>query len=153
MRGVLPALADPAAGSGCSSRAAGLGSGAGSSPPAPVVTGDVGRADTTAYDAAVSRSQEDSVYPDVGDPGVDALHYDLHLSWEPRTETLTATETLVLRATRTAGHLQLDLAHQLAVGHVWLDGREASGSRHPGPRTFVVDVRRSPAGDRHRAPS
>ena len=94
----------------------------------------------------MSRSQEDSVYPDVGDPGVDALHYDLHLSWEPRTETLTATETLVLRATRTAGHLQLDLAHQLAVGHVWLDGRRVSFT-HPG-KDLVVQTPVS-RGDRH----
>ena len=34
-------------------------------------------------DLAVSTPREDSVYPAVGDPRVDALHYDLDLTWEP----------------------------------------------------------------------
>jgi aminopeptidase N len=133
VRRVLPALAASLA-----LLVSGCGAGSDGAPPAPSVTGDAGRTDSTAYDAAVSRSQEDTVYPDVGDPGVDALHYDLHLSWDPRRENLTATETLLLRATRTADHLQLDLAHQLTVGHVWLDGHSVSFT-HPG-KDLVVDA-------------
>ena len=34
-------------------------------------------------DLALSEPVEDSVYPQVGDPGVDALHYDLDLTWLP----------------------------------------------------------------------
>ena len=34
-------------------------------------------------DVALSEPVEDRVYPDVGDPGVDALHYDLDLAWDP----------------------------------------------------------------------
>jgi len=86
------------------------------------------------------------VYPDVGDPGVDALHYDLHLSWDPSQETLTGSETVVLRAARTADHLQLDLSHQLEVGHVWLDGRSVPFS-HPG-KDLVVSAPVT-VGDRH----
>ena len=141
MRRVLPALAASLA-----LLVSGCGSGSDAAPPAPAVTGDAGRPDTTAYDAAVSRSQEDTVYPDVGDPGVDALHYGLHLSWDPRSETLTATETVLLRAARTADHLQLDLAHQLAVGHVWLDGHSVPFT-HPG-KDLVVEAPVT-RGDRH----
>jgi aminopeptidase N len=102
--------------------AAGCGSGSSTAPPAPRVTGAAADAHTTAYDAARSSPREDSVYPDVGDPGVDALHYTLDLSWDDRTERLTSTETLLFRATRSADHVQLDLARQLTVEHVWLDG-------------------------------
>jgi aminopeptidase N len=132
VRRVLPALMALAV------LVSGCGNGSDAAPPAPAVRGDAGSARTTAYDAAVSRSREDTVYPDVGDPGVDALHYDLRLAWDPRTETLTGTETIVLRATRTADHLQLDLAHQLEVGHVWLDGHSVDFS-HTG-KDLVVEA-------------
>ena len=40
--------------------------------------------DDPAYDAARERAASRTrVYPDVGDPGVDALHYDLDLTWAP----------------------------------------------------------------------
>ena len=59
----------------------------------------------------LSEPVEDSVYPDVGDPSVDALHYDLDLRLGPRRPgPCAATETLELRATADADHLQLDLA-------------------------------------------
>ncbi len=141
MRGVLAALAASLA-----LLVSGCGAGSSDSPAAPTITGDAAHAGTTAYDAAVSRSQEDTVYPHVGDPGVDALHYDLHLSWDPRSETLTGTEALLLRATRTADHLQLDLAHQLTVGRVWLDGRSVPFT-HPG-KDLVVEAPVT-AGGRH----
>ncbi|MGZ4449184.1 MAG: hypothetical protein ACXVW4_05265, partial [Nocardioides sp.] len=46
----------------------------------PVVT-----AGDPALDVAVSHPVEDRVYPRVGDPSVDALHYDLALAWDPAT--------------------------------------------------------------------
>jgi len=107
--------------------AGGCGSGSGdSAPPAPPVAGNAGDVGTTAYDAAVSEPREDSVYPSVGDPGVDALHYALDLSWDDRTMRLAARETVLFRATKAADHVQLDLARQLLVQHVWLDGRSVS---------------------------
>jgi aminopeptidase N len=122
------------------------GQGSGGSPPAPPVAGDAGDARTTAYDAAVSRPREDSVYPDVGDPGVDALHYGLDLSWDPTHTRLTGTETVLLRATTTSDHLQLDLARQLEVGHVWLDGRAVSFEHESKDLVVSAPVR---AGSRH----
>ena len=108
---------------------------AGSSPPAP----HAGVAVTTSsYDAARSQPREDTVYPDVGGPGVDALHYALDLTWDSRAARLTATETLLFRATRTAGRLQLDLARALQVGNVWLDGTSVS-FQHPA-KNLVVDA-------------
>ena len=64
---------------------------------------------------AVSETREDSVYPEVGDPLVDALDYDLALAWTPETDTLTATERLTFRATADAGQVQLDFDNVLAI--------------------------------------
>jgi len=75
------------------------------------------------YDDARSTPVEDSVYPDVGDPSVDALHYALDVSWDPGTRTLTGHEELLLRSTGSADHLQLDLAEAMEVAKVELDGR------------------------------
>ena len=95
----------------------------------------------------MSEPQEDSVYPDVGDPGVDALHYDLDLSWDPEAERAhRRPRPLLLRATRDADHLQLDLARQLSVDHVWLDGRSVSFSHRA--KDLVVEAPVT-AGDRH----
>jgi aminopeptidase N len=117
--------------------AAGCGSSS-SSPPAPHVAGAAGDAHTTAYDAARSDPRPDTVYPDVGSPGVDALHYALDLTWDAQAERLTASETLVFRAVSTSSHVQLDLARQLTVGHAWLDGKAVS-FEHLG-KDLLVDV-------------
>jgi len=84
-------------------------------PPAASPEGDL--------DQGFSAPVEDSVYPDVGDPGVDALHYALDLTWDADNRRLTASEAVVLRATTAADHLRLDLERQLVVSHVWLDGK------------------------------
>lgn len=73
---------------------------------------------------ALSKPVEDSVYPNVGDPGVDALHYGLDLAWDPESSILTGSAELAFRATRTAGQFQLDLGKPLEVEGATLDGTE-----------------------------
>lgn len=80
-------------------------------------------------DLGLSEPLEDSVYPDVGDPGVDALHYDLGLAWDPDTDTLTGTETLSFRATTTADDFQLDLGAPLEITALTVDGADATYDR------------------------
>jgi aminopeptidase N len=80
--------------------------------------------DDTAYDAGLSEPREDSVYPNVGDPGMDALHYGLDLAWDPEERLLDATATVVLRATGRAPELRLDLGDPLEVTAVTLDGED-----------------------------
>jgi len=104
--------------------------------PDPRPTSDPSPTGRSGLDAALSRPVEDRVYPQVGDPGVDALHYDLDLTWTPATSTLDAVETLVLRATSDADHVQLDLEHALAVSSVRVDGREVLAS-HDGKDLVV----------------
>ena len=86
---------------------------------------------------ALSSPVEDRVYPRVGDPGVDALRYDLDLDWTPGSRTLDAVETLVLRSTTDADHLRLDLGRPLEVGSLTVDGQD-SAFEHDG-RDLVVE--------------
>lgn len=80
-------------------------------------------------DLARSTPVEDSVYPAVGDPRVDVLHYDLDLTWEPERERLSGTAVLTFRAARTVPRFQLDLGRPLAVGEVTLDGETIGFAR------------------------
>ena len=57
-------------------------------PAAPRSRRAAAEAGTTAYDAALSSRARTRVYPDVGDPGVDALHYGLDLTLGPRPQRL-----------------------------------------------------------------
>lgn len=92
--------------------------------------------------AGVSAPVEDRVYPDVGDPGVDALRYDLDLTWDPQARVLDGRETLRLRATGDADHLQLDLGPVLTVAGVTVNGRKAA-FEHQGKDLVVnTDVRK-----------
>jgi aminopeptidase N len=76
-------------------------------------------------DVALSQPVEDRVYPDVGDPGVDALHYQLDLTWSPRSEILAGVETLIFRSTADAEKFQLDFGSSLTATAVRLDGKPA----------------------------
>ena len=84
--------------------------------------GDYAVAPWQDLDLAVSRPVEDSVYPHVGDPRVDALHYRLDLTWDPEARELTGEATITFRATRRARAFQLDLGAPLDVTGATLDG-------------------------------
>jgi aminopeptidase N len=94
-------------------------------------------ATSSAAASGVSTPVEDRVYPEVGDPGVDALHYQLDVRWDRRTRTLDGHETVRLRATADADHLQLDLAADLTVSAVTVGGRKA-GFEHDGKDLVVA---------------
>ncbi len=80
-------------------------------------------------DLALSTPVEDSVYPDVGDPRVDALLYDLDLTWDPLAKRLTGRAAVTFRATRRAPRFQLDLARGLTVGRIAVDGEPVAFAR------------------------
>jgi aminopeptidase N len=81
--------------------------------------------DAEAVDHGLSEPVEDSVYPAVGDPSVDALNYELDLTWDPERRVLTGDEGLQFRSTGTADHIQLDLARHLEVSSLQVDGLDA----------------------------
>lgn len=103
-------------------------------PPAAAPTGD---ADA---DAGYSTPVEDSVYPDVGDPGVDALHYDLVLTWHPDTRTLDGFEKLTFRATTDDDEFRLDLGEPLTVGSVTIGGVDTGFEREGKDLVIEHDV-------------
>ncbi len=76
--------------------------------------------------AALSTPARDSVYPDIGHPEIDALHYSLDLTWSPDTGRLHGSERLVFRAARETPRFGLDLADHLRVRTVRVDGVPAS---------------------------
>ncbi|HEX5086648.1 MAG TPA: M1 family metallopeptidase [Nocardioides sp.] len=94
--------------------------------------------DDPALDPALSRPVEDSLYPDVGDPSVDALRYDLDLAWSPDSRTLDGDAIIELRSTESGDHLQLDLGEPLEVSSVTLDGAEVE-FQHVG-KDLVVEA-------------
>ncbi|MEO5852196.1 MAG: M1 family metallopeptidase [Nocardioides sp.] len=88
--------------------------------------GQTGEGIVSLPDLEMARSvtREDSYYPDAGDPGIDSLHHDLVLAWDPDDETLTATDTLAFRVTADADEFRLDLGEPLEVASTVLDGEE-----------------------------
>jgi aminopeptidase N len=78
-------------------------------------------------DLSIARSEtrEDSVYPYVGDPLVDALHYDLGLTWDPSKDELTGRQVLTFRATADAPRIPLDFTDALAISELTVDGEPA----------------------------
>ncbi|HEV2797327.1 MAG TPA: M1 family metallopeptidase [Nocardioides sp.] len=99
---------------------------------APVVTPAVEQD----LDSALSPPVEDSVYPAVGDPRIDALLYDLDLDWDPAAQRLEASANVTFRAARTSPRFQLDLGPGLTVGRLELDG-EAVGFARRGKNLVV----------------
>jgi aminopeptidase N len=88
------------------------------------------RASSSSQPAGSSTPVEDRVYPEVGDPGVDALEYALDVAWDPGTRTMTGRESVRLRATTDADHLQLDLSTDLDIGSLTVDGADAAYEHH-----------------------
>ncbi|WP_235737040.1 hypothetical protein [Nocardioides alcanivorans] len=84
--------------------------------------------DNPAWDPAVSEPVEDTYYPNIGDPSVDALHYDLDLTWQPEQRQLTGIATISLRATSTRDVFQLDFSDALQVDAATLDGEKVETS-------------------------
>ena len=77
-------------------------------------------------DLALSTPVEDSVYPDVGGPDIDALLYDLDLTWRPAGSKLIGTATITFRAARDAKKFTLDFSDVLTVESVTLDGEKTA---------------------------
>jgi aminopeptidase N len=135
--------ADPAAETSPASRSTGAS-------PSPTDSPTTDPADDPAYDpahdVALSEPVEDRVYPEVGDPLVDALHYDLDLAWDPASEVLDATEQLTFRATADADEVPLELSESLRVrsvllGEASVDFEQADGDALVVSAPVVADER------------
>lgn len=95
--------------------------------------------DDAAYDVAESEPREDSLYGEMGDPGVDGLHYDLDLTWDPEEKVLDGIATLTFRAAEDAEEFQLDLGEPLEVEAVTLDGKDVDHDHYG--KDLVIDAK------------
>ncbi|MGP3926735.1 M1 family metallopeptidase [Streptomyces sp. 8N616] len=86
--------------------------------------------------AATATSQEaapgapglgDPYYPDYGNGGYDVSHYDLHLKYQPKTDRLDGTATLLATTTEALSRFNLDFA--LDVSEVRVNGKKADFTR------------------------
>jgi aminopeptidase N len=87
-------------------------------------------------DLARSEPRQDPVYRRVGNPVVDALHYDLDLDWNGSSGVLSGTEVLTFRAAQDAENIPLDFSSALELSRVTLDGADA-GFLQKGADLFV----------------
>ncbi|MEW2274019.1 M1 family metallopeptidase [Streptomyces griseofuscus] len=70
----------------------------------------------------------DPYFPELGNGGFDALHYDLDLAYAPDTGRLDGRTTLTARATQNLSSFDLDL-QQLEITRIEVNGRNARFSR------------------------
>jgi aminopeptidase N len=70
----------------------------------------------------------DTYFPDLGNGGFDARHYDLDVAYNPDTDRLDGRTTLTARATQTLSSFDLDL-QKLEVTGVEVNGRRAEFTR------------------------
>lgn len=92
----------------------------GDTPTGPQVNQPPSRPSRTDLVAAASTPLEDPYYPETSNPEVDALHYDLDLTWDGTV--LDGRATVILRAATGASTLRLDLSAALRTSRVALDG-------------------------------
>ncbi|MER5865970.1 M1 family metallopeptidase [Kitasatospora sp. NPDC002040] len=78
---------------------------------------------TAATGAIGASGAGDSYYPQYGNGGYDVSHYDLRLTYQPATDELQGTATLLATATQALSRFNLDFA--LDVQEVLVNGRKA----------------------------
>jgi aminopeptidase N len=99
---------------------------------------------TAAHSPGVdARSRVDPLFPKIGHPGYDALHYDVRLGFTPTTKSIVATTTVRARAKGRQSSIALDL-EGLSVQRVLVNGRKATFTRNG--TTLVVRPARAVRG-------
>ena len=90
-----------------------------------------------------SLSLGDPLFPQVGNGGYDALHYDLRLDYDPATNRLGAgtRTTITARATEDLSRFGLDFQRDLDVSAVTVDGAAAAFERRDARKRLSRDKR------------
>ncbi|MFB9236787.1 M1 family metallopeptidase [Plantactinospora siamensis] len=86
----------------------------------------------------------DSYYPDYGNSGYDVEHYDIRLSYDPATDRLSGTTTILARATQDLSRFNLDFL--LDVSSVRVNGWTATHTR-AGDHELVITPARAVGKD------
>src|SRR5438270_6443263 len=78
----------------------------------------------------------DPYYPNAGNGGTDVLHYDIRLTYQPATDVLAGTTTLLLTATQDLSRFDLDFA--LKASSVLVNNRPAQFKNNSGDGELVI---------------
>ena len=79
----------------------------------------------------------DPYFPDMGNGGYDVSHYDIRLAFDPTTKAITATTTILARATQNLSRFDLDFQGPLTISKLSIDGRNATYARS-GAQELVI---------------
>ncbi|MDI6097741.1 M1 family metallopeptidase [Actinoplanes sp. NEAU-A12] len=99
--------------------------------PTPAPSGSIGPVvpaiDFATWAAGRSTPVADPLYPEKGNAGLDVLHYQLDLDWQPTTKILTGVATLRIRPVANANEIKLDFTG-LTVDRVTVDDKQVTGT-------------------------
>jgi aminopeptidase N len=82
----------------------------------------------------------DPYFPDMGNGGYDVSHYDIKLAFDPTTKAISATTTIVARATQNLSRFNLDFQGPLKISKLSVNRRAASFAR-TGAQELVITPR------------
>ncbi|MEU4195481.1 M1 family metallopeptidase [Kribbella sp. NPDC026611] len=82
----------------------------------------------------------DPYFPDMGNGGYDVSHYDIRLAFDPKTKAISATTTILARATQNLSRFNLDFQGPLKISKLSVNGRDASYARS-GAQELVITPR------------
>ncbi len=88
----------------------------------------------------------DAYFPDMGNGGYDAQHYDLSLSYDPGTKAIDAVAKIKARATQDLSRFNLDFLGSLKISKVTVDGRRAAYTRTGAQELVITPERGLPRG-------
>src|SRR5256885_17158141 len=76
-------------------------------------------------------------FPDMGNGGYDVSHYDIRLTFDPKTKAVDATTTILAWATQNLSRFDLDFQGPLKIGKVSVNGQNAAFTRS-GAQELVI---------------
>jgi aminopeptidase N len=79
----------------------------------------------------------DPYFPDMGNGGYDVSHYDIRLAFNPATKAISATTTILARATQNLSRFDLDFLGPLTISRLSVDGLHAAFTRS-GAQELVI---------------
>lgn len=82
----------------------------------------------------------DPYFPDMGNGGYDVSHYDIRLAFDPDTKAISATTTIIARATQNLSRFDLDFQGPLTISRLSVDGTGAAFTRS-GAQELVITPR------------
>ena len=79
----------------------------------------------------------DPYFPDMGNGGYDVCHYDIQLAFDPKTQAIKATTTILATATQDLSRFDLDFQGPLTISKLSVNGQNAGFARS-GAQELVI---------------